>query len=116
MKNADMIKLAKLMEKESKESLPDSIKNNLEIRNNTTNTIEKDAGKKDSVYWAEIRPIPLTDMEMRSVIKRDSIKKVASLQVTKSDTLPKSQVKKKSKFLKMADNIVSGNTWSDSTG
>ena len=116
MKNADMIKLAKLMEKESKESLPDSIKNNLEIRNNTTNTIEKDAGKKDSVYWAEIRPIPLTDMEMRSVIKRDSIKKVASLQVTKSDTLPKSQVKKKSKFFKMADNIVSGNTWSDSTG
>jgi hypothetical protein len=55
-------------------------------------------------------------MEMRSIIKRDSIKKVASLQVTKSDTLPKSQVKKKSKFLKMADNIVSGNTWSDSTG
>jgi len=78
MKNADMIKLAKLMEKESKESLPDSVKNNLEIRNNTTNTIEKDAGKKDSVYWAEIRPIPLTDMEMRSIIKRDSIKKVAS--------------------------------------
>jgi len=116
MKNADMIKLAKLMEKESKESQPDSIKNNLEIRNNTTNTIEKDAGKKDSIYWAEIRPIPLTDMEMRSIIKRDSIKKVASLQVTKSDTLPKSQVKKKSKFLKMADNIVSGNTWSDSTG
>ena len=116
MKNTDMIKLAKLMEKESKESQPDSVKNNLEIKNNITNTIEKDAGKKDSVYWAEIRPIPLTDMEMRSIIKRDSIKKEASQQVIKSDTLPKPKVKKKSKFLEMADNIVSGHTWSDTTG
>jgi hypothetical protein len=116
MKNADMIKLAKLMEKESKESLPDSVKNNLEIKNNTTNTIEKDAGKKDSVYWAEIRPIPLTDLEMRSITRRDSIKKEVSRQVIKSDTLPKTQVKKKSKFSKMAGNIISGHTWSDSTG
>jgi hypothetical protein len=115
MKNADMMKLAKLMEKESKESQPDSVKNNLEIKNNTTNTVEKDAEKKDSVYWAVIRPIPLTDQEMHSIIKRDSIKKEASLQMIKSDTLAKPQ-KKKSKFFKMAGNIVSGHTWSDTTG
>lgn len=116
MKNADMIKLAKLMEKESEEALPDSVKNNLEIKNNTKTSVEKDAGKKDSVYWAEIRPIPLTGPELQSIIRRDSIKKETSLQAAKSDTLPKPQVKKKSKFAKMAGNIAFGHTWSDTTG
>jgi hypothetical protein len=116
MKNADMVKLAKMMEKETRESLPDSVKNNLEIRNNTTNTIEKDAGKKDSSYWAEIRPIPLTDIEMRSIIRRDSIKNEVSLKVVKNDTVPKPQAKKKSKFINGVGNIVNGHTWSDTTG
>jgi hypothetical protein len=116
MKNSDMIKLAKLMGKESKEALPDSVKNNLEIKSNTTNTIEKDAGKKDSAYWAEIRPIPLTDQEMHSIISRDSIKKEASLQVSKNDTVPKPKMKKKNKFLQTTGNIFSGHTWSDTTG
>jgi hypothetical protein len=116
MKNSDMIKLARLMEKESRDALPDSVKNNLEIKSNTTNTIEKDAGKKDSAYWAEIRPIPLTDQEMRSIIKRDSIKKETSQPVTKSDTVPKPKTKKKSKFSQISGNILSGHTWSDTTG
>jgi hypothetical protein len=116
MKNADMLKVAKLMEKESKKTLPDSVRNNLEIKNNTTNTVEKDAGKKDSVYWAEIRPIPLTEPEMRSIIRRDSIKKETSLKVVKNDTLPKPGMKKKSKFSQMAGNIAFGHTWNDTTG
>ncbi|MGD0342880.1 MAG: DUF5686 family protein, partial [Bacteroidales bacterium] len=72
--NGDMIKLAKLMEKESKETLPDSVRDNLEIKDNTKTIVEKDADKKDSSYWAEIRPIPLTDLEKRSIIKRDSVR------------------------------------------
>ena len=56
-----------LMEKESKESQDDSIRKNLEIKDNTTHIIEKDAAKKDSTYWAEIRPIPLSEVEIRSL-------------------------------------------------
>lgn len=116
MKNADMIKLARLMEKETKESLPDSVRNNLEIRDNTTNTIERHAGKKDSAYWAEIRPIPLTDLEMQSFIRRDSIKKEASLHVNQNDTISKPKAKKKSKFMNGFGKVISGHTWSDTTG
>jgi hypothetical protein len=116
IKNADMIKLAKLMEKETKESLPDSVRNNLEIKNNTTNSIEKDAGKKDSAYWAEIRPIPLTDLEMQSIVQRDSLKKEVSLKADQNDTIPKPPAKKKSKSKSTLGNIVSGHTWSDTTG
>src|SRR5450759_720527 len=72
--NRDMVKLARLMEKESKKSIDDSSKKNLEIKDKTTHVIEKDAAKKDSAYWAEIRPIPLSDIEIRSLMISDSIK------------------------------------------
>jgi hypothetical protein len=116
LRNADMIRLAKLMEKESHEALPDSVKKNLEIKNNTTTTIEKDAGKKDSLYWAEIRPIPLTEQELKSIVKRDSVKKETTLRVARNDTLPKPAGKKKSKFIRDAGYIINGHTWSDTTG
>ena len=74
LSNRDMVKLSRLMEKESEKSVDDSIRNNLEIKDNTTHIIEKDAAKKDSAYWAEIRPIPLSEMEMRSIRINDSIK------------------------------------------
>jgi hypothetical protein len=118
LKNADMIKLAKLMEKQSLESQPDSVKNNLEIKNNTVTNIEKDAAKKDSAYWAEVRPIPLTAAELKSIVKRDSVRKENSLKVAGNDTLPKqaNTGKKKSGFIKTAGYIMNGHTWSDTTG
>ena len=53
------------MEKESEKAEPDSIKKNLEIKDNTTHVVEKDANKKDSAYWANVRPIPLSDIEIQ---------------------------------------------------
>jgi hypothetical protein len=116
LKNRDMVKLSRLMEKETAQTKPDSIRKNLEIKDNTTNTVEKDANKKDSTYWAEIRPIPLSDVELRSIRIRDSIKYVSSLQTAKTDTLQKIAPKKKSKFGSTINDICFGHTWSDTTG
>ncbi len=38
--------------------------------------VNDDANKKDSVYWTDTRPVPLTDEEERDYHKRDSIMRV----------------------------------------
>ena len=87
--NRDMVKLSRLMQKESENSQSDSSKKSLEIKDNTTHIIEKDANKKDSTYWAQIRPIPLSDIELRSLRVSDSIKAESTLKDAKTDTIPK---------------------------
>lgn len=115
--NRDMVKLSRLMEKESEKSiLNDSSKKNLEIKDQTTHVIEKDATKKDSAYWAEIRPIPLSDVEMRALRISDSLKAESSLRKMKNDTILSSDKKKKSAFIKTMKYVISGHTWSDTTG
>jgi hypothetical protein len=116
LSNRDMVKLARLMEKESERSLSDSGKKDLEIKDNTIQIVEKDATKKDSAYWAEIRPIPLSDMEMRSLQISDSVKAASSLRILKSDTTVSAEKKGKSKFIKTVREIGLGHTWSDTTG
>ncbi len=113
--NRDMVKLSKLMEKESEKSIPDSIKNNLEIKDNTTRIIEKGANKKDSTYWARIRPIPLSETELRSLRTSDSIKSL-SLQKANTDSIASPVSQDKNKFLKTIRQIATGHTWSDTTG
>jgi hypothetical protein len=114
--NRDMVKLSRLMEKESENSLPDSSRNNLEIKDHTTHIIEKDANKKDSAYWAQIRPIPLSEKELRSIRVSDSIKSLSSLQTAKTDTVTGKEVKKKNPFFTTTKNIFTGHTWSDTVG
>jgi len=116
LSNRDMVKLSRLMEKESENSVNDSIRNNLEITDKTTHVVEKDAGKKDSAYWAAIRPIPLSDIELRSLRVSDSIKASSSLKELKSDTISQSDKKRKNKFLRTIRHIGFGNRWSDTTG
>lgn len=115
LNNRDMVKLSSLIEKESKKSLKDSSTNELEIKENVTHIIEKDANKKDSSYWAGIRPIPLSEAETRSLRIGDSIKGKLIVKQTKSDT---SIVKKedKSKFLGTLKEIGFGHTYSDTLG
>jgi hypothetical protein len=116
MSNRDMVKLSRLMEKETERSVNDSIRNNLEIKDNTTHIIEKDAAKKDSAYWAEIRPIPLSEMEMLSIKINDSIKAETSLREVKSDTATASGKKGNSKFFEAIKYAGMGHTWSDTSG
>ncbi len=116
MTNRDMIKLSSLMKKESEKSITDTLEKSLEIKENVTHIIEKDAGKKDSAYWAEIRPIPLSEIELRSLRISDSIKLVAKNEKAIADTLQSGKQKGKSRFWKTSRNIVSGHTWSDTSG
>jgi hypothetical protein len=116
LSNRDMVKLARLMEKESEKSIPDSSRNNLEIKDKTTHIIEKDATKKDSTYWAEIRPIPLSDIEIKSLRTGDSIKAESSLRKLKSDTTLSAGKKEKNKFFKTVKQFAYGHTWSDTIG
>ncbi len=114
--NRDMVSLSRLMTKESEKALPDSIRNNLEIKENVTHTVEKDAGKKDSAFWAEIRPIPLSDIEMHSIRVHDSIRQELTLRNSGTDTLKSTDQKKKSAFSRTLNDIAFGHTWSDTSG
>ncbi len=115
LSNRDMVKLAGLMDKESKNTQSDSAKKSLEIKEMVTQVVEKDAAKKDSSYWSEIRPIPLSDAEYKSLKIRDSIKAELQIRNTKGDTL-KTPGKHSSKFAKISKEISFGHTWSDTTG
>jgi hypothetical protein len=44
-----------------------------EVVSETTFTIDSLAYKKDSTYWKEIRPVPLTEIEVRGYQKMDSL-------------------------------------------
>jgi hypothetical protein len=115
--NRDMIKLGRLMEKESKNTRSDSTAKSLEIKDKTTQIVEKGAGKKDSTYWAEIRPIPLSDIELRSIEKSDSIKNILSgIRESVTDTVSKRTGKKPGPLGKSLNNLMMGHTWSDTTG
>lgn len=115
--NRDMIKLGKLLEKESKDTRSDSASKSLEIKDNTTQIVEKDARKKDSTYWADIRPIPLSDIELRSIEKSDSIKNnLSGIRESVTDTVSKGTGKKQGPFRKALNNLMMGHTWSDTTG
>jgi hypothetical protein len=114
--NRDMVKLTRLMEKESENALPDSVRNSLEIKDNSVSSVEKDANKKDSTYWSEIRPIPLSDPEIKSIRIRDSIKLVSEIRKMKTDTIAPGEQKQKRKFPETLKNIGLGHTWSDTSG
>lgn len=38
--------------------------------------VEKDAPKQDSAYWAAIRPVPLTAIESRDYVRKDSLRRI----------------------------------------
>ncbi len=77
MNNSEMRKLYRLMEKENQEKRKDKIKEPLEIKIEKLK-IAKDAKDKDSLYWTQMRPIPLSDDEKISFTKKDSIAIVRS--------------------------------------
>ncbi len=115
LSNRDMFKLSKLMENESKASV-DSGKKSLEIKDRTTQKVEKDANKRDSLYWAKIRPIPLSSIELKSIRTSDSLKALSSHKEISQDTLLSAKPTQKGSFKKTIHDIVLGHTWSDTTG
>ena len=116
LSNRDMVKLSRLMEKESEKAKPDSTRKNLEIKDKTTHVVEKDANKKDSTYWANVRPMPLSDIEIRTLRISDSTKLSASAKVINTDTTASAPKESKNKFINTFRQIRRGHTWSDTTG
>ncbi|MBS2213647.1 carboxypeptidase-like regulatory domain-containing protein [Carboxylicivirga mesophila] len=104
LSNRDMIKLSRLIEKESRKT--EEEEESLEIKSTYKITHKKDTAKRDSSYWETIRPIPLTSDELRSFEIKDSIK----LAEVKADTTQTSR-KKRSGFSKASDGFLSGYTF-----
>ena len=69
--------------------------------------VEAESNKKDSVYWESIRPIPLTDEEVKDYTKKDSLQTL-----WKSETYLDSIDRKDNKF-KIGD-ILAGYTYRNS--
>lgn len=113
MSNRDMVRLADLMKKESVVSLKDSVRKNLEIIDNTKYIIEKDAGKKDSAYWAGIRPVPLSETEIKTLNEKIIAGRIKEF---KGDTSGSGRQNKEGSFKEGIKNVVFGHSWSDTTG
>lgn len=76
LSNKEMMKLAAIIEKENKQTEKNP---ELELKNNYKFDIKKDSIKRDSLYWNNIRPIPLTTNEKISFSISDSIKSIKAL-------------------------------------
>jgi len=113
--NRDMVRLSRLMDKESQESIDDTIRKNLEITDRTTYILHRDSVKRDSAWWAGIRPVPLSEIEQQSISRSDSLK-VASREglVTRNDTLRRGR--ESGKGTVTLRRIVMGHTWSNQNG
>lgn len=97
--NREMMKLAALIEKENEPPKEDL---ELEIKNTYRFDVKKDSLKRDSLFWDNIRPIPLTTNEKTGFAVRDSLKAVDA----PSDS---SKTKKtKSKLVKAIGKVTSG--------
>ncbi|MEY8848691.1 DUF5686 and carboxypeptidase regulatory-like domain-containing protein [Psychroserpens sp. XS_ASV72] len=69
-------------------------------------SFEREANKKDSVFWSSIRPVPLTDEEIKDYIKKDSI------QVVRDSKTYKDSIDSVNNKFKLG-NIISGYTYSN---
>ncbi|HLN54679.1 MAG TPA: DUF5686 and carboxypeptidase regulatory-like domain-containing protein [Bacteroidales bacterium] len=118
LNNRDMVKLSRLMEKKTEKTLNDSVRKNLEVTDKTIQKVEKDAGKKDSSYWSQIRPIPLSDLEKKAVQVSDSLKGKQQVREMRRDSIPPDTTKQKkpSKFMRTLRYAATGYTWRDTTG
>ncbi len=111
--NREMIRLSRMMEKEAASSKGDEGKRELEIRQTTQYIIEEDAAKKSHDFWADIRPIPLADNEIRSLRLTDSLKTNTLKEVK---TGPKEvsvslSAGKSTPFTRTVRSVMAGKTW-----
>jgi hypothetical protein len=95
-------KILKDYEKEEKEEIRvDSVKDVVSIRNFE---IDSAAHKRDSAFWAEVRPIPLTDYEVKGYNRVDSLAIASEIEnkedsmVVSSDVQKTISVKRRSDF------------------
>ena len=64
-------KMLRDYEKQEIEALPEV--DTIEIGNTSSQYVDSTAYKQDSSYWAEVRPMPLTEYELKGYERQDSI-------------------------------------------
>jgi len=67
-------KMMKEYEEKEIEELPEN--DTLSVGSMSTQVVDSMAYKKDSSYWTTIRPMPLTDYELKGYVRQDSIAKI----------------------------------------
>jgi len=78
--NRDMNKLSRLMAQQNNINKPDSLKS-LEVKDEVKVIVDKGANNRDTSYWAEMRPIPLSFEEINSFRQRDSLSLVTKINI-----------------------------------
>ena len=104
--NREVTKLSRLIEKETENKGDGETQKDLNLTG-TSISIAEDAVKNDSVYWNEMRPIPLTPEEDLTLKIRDSIIGVQAASAPKDSTTQASSGRKKVTF----KNLVYGRTY-----
>ena len=90
-------KLAKLLNEKSDQELKDSLRRNHEFIQTYKTEVDTNASKRDSVFWNQMRPIPLATNEQKSVIAFDSL--IAKRDSLAADTLKSRRNKKQKLFM-----------------
>jgi Family of unknown function (DUF5686) len=75
--------------------------------NRETFKVEKDANVRDSAYWSAIRPVPLTPIEQRDYVRKDSLR-----QIWDSKPYKDSIDRKNNKFSPF--DLLTGYSWNNS--
>ncbi|MBI5219824.1 MAG: carboxypeptidase-like regulatory domain-containing protein [Bacteroidia bacterium] len=101
--NKDMYKLAKFMDKETKEAADTETIKNLEIKKTHTIKIDSTARISDTAKWNIIRPVELTPEEAKGMIDLQK-----SLAMKDSTDKKKDTLKKRDTWY---ETILFGNTW-----
>ena len=112
----DMSRLARLNEKNARETRE---KPPLEIEDKTTLIIEEDATGRDSSYWAEVRPIPLTREETASLSATPAASGTLARRDTSELTITigsGSGQNKKSPAGRFLRDLAGGKRWQPGTG
>ncbi len=109
LSNREAARLSKLIEKETEKNEDQDKKEDLN-QTGTNFSVADDAVKNDSLYWNEVRPIPLTPEEQLTLQVRDSIRGFSS-PATPADSSVQVQRKKRT-----FRNLVMGKTYFMSKG
>lgn len=102
----DLRRLLRDYEKQERQEEPEP-----EVVMNTEYKVDSLARRRDSTYWAEIRPVPLTPMEVRGYSVADSISRAEQEQASETSSDNLNQIRRKSKRGAVApsDLILGGN-------
>ncbi|NLE34950.1 MAG: carboxypeptidase-like regulatory domain-containing protein [Bacteroidales bacterium] len=113
----DMSRLARLNEKNARQTRE---KPPLEVEDKTTVIIEEDATQKDSAWWADTRPIPLSREEAaslsvvpatgRRLARRDTTTITISLG-SGSQSVADSTQKRKNRTMRFLKDLAGGRNW-----